>query len=188
MKFISARLGVMSALVLLAVMSRFLPHPPNFTALSAVALFSGASFDKKHFAFIIPFTAMLLSDVILEITTGWGFHANMFSVYASFGLIVLLSQKINRSHRVNTIAATVPAATAIFFIITNFSVWATGSFYPYTLEGLVACYVAAIPFALNQLVGDVFFTAALFGVWSLAKMASPALRPQILHSNETNLI
>ena len=188
MKFISARLGVMSALVLLAVMSRFLPHPPNFTALSAVALFSGACFDRKHLAFIVPFAAMFLSDAILEITTGWGFHSNMLAVYASFGLIVLLSQKINRSRRFNTIAASVPASTAIFFIITNFSVWATGAFYPHTAEGLVACYVAAIPFALNQLAGDAFFTGALFGVWSLAKMAYPVLRPQILHSNETNLI
>ena len=178
----------MSALVFLGIMSRFLPHPPNFTAIAAVGLFAGACFDRKHFAFIIPFAAMFLSDVILEVTTGWGFHSNMLSVYASFALIVFMSQKFNRDHKVSTIAATVPASTAIFFVLTNFSVWATGAFYPHTIEGLVACYVAAIPFALNQLAGDAFFATTLFSLWALAKMASPALRPRIAYSNETNLI
>ena len=178
MKVLSARFGVISALVVLAISTRFIPHPPNFTALTAVALFSGACFDRKYLAFVVPFAAMFLSDLFLELTTGWGFHANMFSVYLSFGLIALIGSKFNRSQKVGPLSISVLASAMIFFVLTNFSVWMTGSFYPHSLAGLMACYVAAIPFAINQIAGDVFFTSALFCSWWVAQISSPPLRAQ----------
>ena len=62
------------------------------------------------------------------------------------------------------------AASILFFVVTNFGVWALDSLYPRTLEGLVICYVAAIPFFANTLAGTLFYTAVLFGGFALADL------------------
>jgi hypothetical protein len=150
--------------------SRLVPHPPNFSPVTAMALFGGACFVKTRWAFIVPLTAMFLSDVVL------GFDRFTPVVYGSFALIVGLGILL-RSHRgaVPTAFAAV-TASLLFFLLTNFAVWAFGTLYPKTTEGLLACYVAAIPFFQNTLVGDLAYTAVLFGAFALAEKWLPALR------------
>jgi hypothetical protein len=70
------------------------------------------------------------------------------------------------------------AASVLFFVVTNFAVWAMGSMYPKSAGGLLACYVAAIPFFGNTLLGDAFFTAVLFGGLALAEWRIPAVRAE----------
>jgi hypothetical protein len=68
------------------------------------------------------------------------------------------------------------ASSVLFFVLTNFGVWAFDALYPKTLEGLMACYVAAIPFFRNTLLGDLSYTVVLFGGFALLERRIPVLR------------
>jgi hypothetical protein len=157
MDMLKPRLLVLIAMVLAAAASRLIPHPPNLASISAIALFGGAYFSDRRLAFLIPLTALLLSDLIL------GFYSHMEVVYLSFALIVCIGLWLQKKRSAFQIAGAALASSVLFFLLTNFGVWAFESLYPKTLEGLIACYVAAIPFFQNTLQGDLFFTAVLFG-------------------------
>ncbi|MBI4547881.1 MAG: hypothetical protein HY707_07875 [Ignavibacteriae bacterium] len=159
-------------LIALAVLSRLIPHPPNFAPITALALFSGVYLDKKY-TFIVPLVAMLISDYFL------GFYTGMAWVYASFIAIGFIGLWL-RNHRGigQTIGATL-VGSILFFVVTNFGVWVSSKVaYPHTVDGLIACYVAAIPFFRNTLLGDFFYVAALFGAYELGKRYIPALKIQ----------
>jgi hypothetical protein len=144
-----------SILVFLGALSRLIPHPPNFTAISAVAL-------------LVPLLAMLLSDAIMEgmyrmgIWAFPGFHSGMWYVYGAFAVVAMIGFWIRSQFSYGRLAIGTLCASVSFFMITNFGVWLSG-WYGYTVEGLVACYVAAIPFFRNQAIGDVLFVALFFG-------------------------
>lgn len=163
------RIAFVSGIVLFAVLTRFIPHPPNFTALAAVALFGGAYLSNRFLAFVVPFAALLLSDLFI------GFHDTMWAVYLSFGLTVLMGMGLGRKVTIlNTIGSSV-VSSILFFVITNFAVWLNGGFYPMNMVGLAECYAAAIPFFRYGLLGDLFFTSLLFGGFYLAGLKFPEL-------------
>ncbi len=155
-------------LVFIGTLSRLVPHPANFTAIAAVALYGAVKMKDKKQAILIPIAAMLLSDAIFEIlyrigaSPFPGFHSGMWYVYGAFILISLVGFWIRSSFSVQRLALGTLVASLVFFVVTNFGVWLSG-WYGYTVEGLSACYIAAIPFYRNQVLGDVFFTAVLFG-------------------------
>jgi hypothetical protein len=170
-----------AALVLMivaAAASRLVPHPPNVASITAVALFGGAYFRDKRLALMIPLAALLLSDSIL------GFYRHMEIVYGSFLLLVCLGFWLQRKRSVTRIAAATLASSVTFFIITNFGVWAFGSLYPKTAAGLATCYLAAIPFFQNTLVGDALYTLILFGGFAMAEKLIPALRERDLRHTQ----
>ncbi|MBW7887943.1 MAG: hypothetical protein H3C35_06235 [Bacteroidetes bacterium] len=149
-------------LILLAAFSRLLPHPLNFTPVMAIALFGGMYFDKR-FAVVIPFAALVLSDLFL------GFYGEIFWVYGSFIAVAAIGMWLKNHKSVSMIAGTTLAGSILFFAVTNFGVWLSGyQTYPKTLEGLLACYTAAIPFFRNSLAGDFFYVAVLFGIFELS--------------------
>jgi hypothetical protein len=79
------------------------------------------------------------------------------------------------------VGAAAAASSVLFFAITNFGMWLFSGFYPRNLAGLEACYVAAIPFFQNTVVGDLFYAALLFGGFKVAERLIPrvgARRPQ----------
>lgn len=158
-------------MVAAAALARLVPHAPNFTPIAALALFGGAKFDDKRLAFAVPFAAMLASDLVL------GLHASLPAVYLAFALIVCLGLALRGRERLLTIAAAVLTGSVAFFLITNFAVWAMGSMYPHTGAGLVACYVAALPFFRNELAGDAFYGLVLFGGFWLLERRFTILRP-----------
>jgi hypothetical protein len=170
-----ARILALLLAIFAAAAMRLLPHPPNFSPIAAMALFSGAYLPKRVLAFAAPFGALLLSDVLLG-----GFYPGMNFVYLSFGLTVLIGWAISRRKTVLTIGGAALASSILFFVLTNFGMWLFSGFYPLTWEGLVACYVAATPFFQNTLAGDLFFTALLFGGFALAERLVPALRQRQL--------
>lgn len=173
-----ARLWLITAMIFGAALMRLLPHPPNFTPLGAVALFAGARFGRKSLAFAIPLAAMLASDALLEITTGWGFHATLPFVYLALAIAVPVGFLIrSRGIGIGTVAGGSIVASTIFFIVTNFAVWASSGMYPLSLSGLVTCYVAAIPFFGNTIAGDLFFSGVLFGTFALAEKKLPMFAP-----------
>lgn len=169
-------LFVLSA-ILLAAMSRLLPHPPNFTPISAIALFGGACFSDKRFAFVIPMLAMFLSDCII------GFHNTIIYVYASFIAITFIGFYLrNHAKAANIILASF-ISSILFFIVTNAGVWAAGGF-QLGAGGLITTLLAGVPFYnneilgsffLNTIVGDLFYTGLLFGSFYLVKNKFPSL-------------
>lgn len=160
------------SLILLAALSRLLPHLPNFTPIAALALFGGVYLDKKH-TFIVPLAALLISDYLL------GFHNGMMWVYGSFAAIGLLGLWLRNHQGVTTTIGTTLLGSVLFFVVTNFGVWISShSTYPPTFSGLIECYVAAIPFFRNSLFGDFTYVTAMFGTYELTKKFVPSLSLQ----------
>jgi hypothetical protein len=162
-------------LAALAVAARLLPHPFNFTPLGAMALFGGACLADKRLALGVPLVALFLSDLCL------GFHAAMPFVYGSFLLIACLGFALRGRRTAVPLAAATLASSLLFFLVTNFGqwlvqIWQPEPMYPLTAAGLVECYVKAIPFFGNTLLGDAVFVTALFGGLALAEKGLPVVR------------
>lgn len=154
-----------AAITAAAALSRLVPHPPNFTVIGALALFGGACFEKPLAACLVPLAAMLLSDAVI------GFHGGMPVVYLCFLLTTLLGRRMQGRRTLAMVAKMSLLSSVMFFVITNFAVWAGGTMYPHTAEGLVLCYAAAIPFFGNTLAGTMIYSAALFAAADLADRA-----------------
>lgn len=165
------RFGLIAALVFGAAATRLFPHPPNFTAVGAIALFAGAHFSNTRWALVIPLAAMFASDAIL------GFTTSVPIVYATFALIVGIGTLLRgKRTRILPVAGAALAAATLFYLTTNFGVWAMGALYPRTPSGLIACYIAAIPFFGPTLAGDLVYTAILFGAFAWAERRYPVFR------------
>jgi len=181
------RFGILAGMILLAALSRLLPHPHNFTPVGGMALFGAAYFTRKYLAFLIPIAAMWLSDLVLnnlvyakmypEFYSGFTWMGNLW-VYASFILIALLGFGLLQKVKPLRLLGASLGASTLFFIVTNFGVWIGGLTYPKTWEGLVACYTAAIPFFWNTLAGDLFYVGVLFGAFAFLQNRYPALQTQ----------
>ena len=156
-------------LVLLGFFSRLLPHPPNFVALGALALYSGARLPRR-WAVLVPLLAMALSDLVLDFGTGRAaFSPGRLTSYAAFAAIVLLGRFARGSARPRLLLALSVSASSRYFLASNFAVWAFGHLYPKSSAGLAACFAAAVPFFWNTLAADLLGTAALFGLDALAR-------------------
>jgi hypothetical protein len=164
------RLAALLGAIAAAAALRLVPHPPNFSPIDAMALFSGAYLGRRVVALAAPLAALLLSDLVL------GFYSGMMFQYAAVVLIAVLGAiALPRVGSVKVIAATL-ASSALFFTVSNFGVWLVGGIYPQTLAGLGSCYVAAIPFFQNTIAGDLFYAALLFGGFAIAEHFVPRLR------------
>jgi hypothetical protein len=117
---------------------------------------------------------MFISDLFLELTTGWGFHNTMVYVYVGFILTTMIGFMVKRNVTITSVATGSIVSSVVFFIITNFGVWAASNFAG-GLAGLNTTYVMGIPFFAPTLVGDIFFNAILFGLFYLVQIKKPAL-------------
>jgi uncharacterized protein DUF6580 len=172
-RLLTPRFLTLLSMTLAAALSRLIPHPPNFAPIGALALFGGACFSSRRAAFAVPLAALFLSDLVL------GLHVLIPAVYGSFAMIVLLGFWLRRRRKVLPIACASLVASVLFFVVTNFAVWVVGSSYPKTWDGLVVCYLAAVPFFHNTLLGDATYVVALFGGLALAEHAFPKLRERV---------
>ena len=143
-------------LILLLVASRLTSHLWNMTAVGGIALFAGAYFSRRWLAFLVLLTGLLISDAVL------GFHNQMFSVYFSYAVIAVLGFSLTMHGPRIKPALMALTGGVLFFLITNFSVWLTGSMYPHTAGGLMDSYVMGLPFFRNQIIGDVTSAFILF--------------------------
>ena len=165
------RILALLAAILGAAALRLVPHPPNFSPIDAMALFSGAYLGRRGaIALAAPLGALLLSDLVL------GFYRGMPTVYFSVALIVLIGGLALKRVSPLRVGAAALASSILFFGLTNFSVWLGSHVYPQTLAGLTACYVAAIPFFQNTVAGDLFFSGLLFGGFALVERLVPGIR------------
>jgi hypothetical protein len=149
---------------------RLVPHWPNFTPIAAMALFGGAYIKKKHLAFLLPFAALLLSDLFL------GFHKWMIAVYASFALVVGIGMLLRKRVKFGSVLLASLSASLLFFVLTNFAVWLGSPFYPQNMAGLLESYTLAVPFLNNGILGDLFYSAIFFGGFYLVQQRYPALK------------
>jgi hypothetical protein len=179
---------VLVTMILAAAATRLIPPLAasyanlwNFTAIGAMCLFGGAYFRRKSVALLIPMAALFLSDVLLAATI-YGFRSLnvVWMSYLLFGLTTLLGMALRGRVTFLNVTAAAVLASAGFFLVSNFHVWFSSDFYPRTLAGLGACYLAAIPFAKNMLLGNLFYSAALFGGYELLSMRWPVLRQSVL--------
>lgn len=153
-----------TALVVLVALSRILPHPANFTPIGALGLFAGATLNRRG-VWAIPLVALLLSDMV----TGLYNPLLMAFVYGGFAVGGWLGRRFLREKRTpgRLLACSLTNATA-FFLLSNFGCWVVGM-YPHTFSGLTQCFVMALPFFRNTLLGDLFYTDALFGLYAVAQ-------------------
>lgn len=151
-------------IILIAAVSRFVPHVPNFAPITALAIFSAVYLPKKQ-AIVVPLAARLISDLFI------GFFAwpLMLAVYASHLLGVVFGFWIKKqsSHRWLKIVASSLGASLLFFAITNFAFLYAQ--YPHNWAGIMQAYAAGLPFLRGTLLGDMTYTVVLFGAYELAK-------------------
>jgi len=159
-------------LILFAAFSRLMPHPENFAPVAAAAIFAGLFMNKKY-AIIIPIAATVLSDIFI------GFYPYVIWVYGTYAVIavlgLLMQSRVQKSagiKKAGYIYGTTIIASIIFFLVTNFGVWASGLFYEMSLSGLMQSYIAAIPFFRTSLLADVVYITLMTGVYMLVTRMS----------------
>lgn len=135
-------------LIVIAVLMRLVPHPPNFAPITSIALFSGVHFANKRLALLVPLCAMFLSDLFL------GLHELIPVIYLSFLLISIMSFYFK-----SLSISTVLLGSTLFFVISNLGVWYF--YYPHSWAGLMSCFVLALPFFVSAMAGDLFYSSVL---------------------------
>ena len=139
---------IIIGLIVLAILTRLIPHPPNFAPITGIALFSAINFNNRFFKFFVPLISLVIFDLII------GFSLINIFVYLSFIVIVLVGNHFKKIKLKSVLISSI-----VFFIISNFGVWLIG--YPKTVSGIVMCYTAAIPFFINTILGDLFYSLLL---------------------------
>lgn len=151
------------ALVFLGVALRLVPHLANFAPIGALALFGGVYLNKRY-ALFLPIAALIVSDAII----GFDSLESRLTVYGSFLLIGIIGLYVRRKKNVATIAAGTIAGSVIFYLITNFAYFYPPDMYAHNLSGIASSYYYALPFFRNTLLGDLFYTGLLFGMYETA--------------------
>ena len=147
-----------------AVHLRFVALPFSFTPVVAALLFFGARMPRRQWW--IPLAMLMASDLYLtRVTYGYVFTADQIVTWAMWVAILLLGASLIKGYSALRIGGTTLLSSVLFFLGSNFAVWAVWrDMYPKTFDGLMACYVAGLPFFRNALISDMFFSAAFFGI------------------------
>ncbi len=204
------RVWLLVLMILVPVGLRLVEHPWNVAPIGALALFAGAHFRGKSWAFLVPICAMFLGDIALGIQKGdmalYTFYPLAPVTYGCYALYVCLGWGVRRSWNWLAVRETVAgrshgysgaaagilpvagatfAGAVLFYLITNFGVWAAYDTYPKTAGGLIQCYVSAIEFFRRTLAGDAFYATLLFGGYALLKHRLPVTEQTGLHAERT---
>ena len=175
MKKLNLQTGIISIIILLAAFTRIMPHPPNFSPMAAIGLFGAAHFAKKWQAFFIPLIGIWTSDLVINNIVYsshssnfvW-FYGGFYWQYISYVFIIFAGLFIfNKGISVTNTLGGMVSSSGIFFLFSNFGVWAGGAMYTKNISGLITCYAAGIPFIHNTIISDALFTTVLFGTYYL---------------------
>ena len=168
-------------LTALSALGRLLPHVPNVTPLGGSCLFAGSRISG-FWAYLLPLVVMLATDPFVG-----GFTAATPVIYACFLINVWIGRRMLRSVTPIRVGGAAFLCSLQFFLLTNFALWAGAvarhsPFYAPGLSGLLSCYTLALPFWGRTLAGDLFFSAAIFGLYELlsrrvALVKQPAKQP-----------
>ncbi len=164
-------LVILAVLVALGVAGRLLPHPPNFTPMAAIALFAGFIFVKRYMSVIAVVSVMLLTDYFAFgfLSPDWFASKSMWVVYLALLFPIVFRSFLQKKLGVLRIAGAALASSTVFFLATNFAVWAFSPMYDLagekTWSGLMLCYTMAIPFFQNTIAGDLMWSGVIFGAY-----------------------
>lgn len=166
---------VFTLLVAIGVAGRWGQPEWDFTPTAAASIFAGLFFSRVAIAVLVPITILAISDLILP---AYDSIPVMFATYAVMTVPVWFG-RLQRGEQRNWLTisrwglfALLPAT--LFYVVTNFAVWAFQSNYEKTLAGLGECYLAAVPFFRWMVAGDVFYLGVLLGCLALAGMPGAA--------------
>jgi hypothetical protein len=149
-------------LVVFAVLLRLVPHVPDVTPLTGLALFGGVYLQRKQ-AIWLPLVALFVSDLFLPSEP----IITRLSVYGSFCLIGLIGLVLrSRKNFRNVIIASLFSST-LFYVITNFAFLYPTAMYGHNWSGIMQSYTNALPFFRNAIIGDISYTSLLFGAYEL---------------------
>ena len=171
---LKTRVITITAIIFALALFRLLPHLPNVSPVAAMALFGGAYFADKRMAFIVPFLALFVSDLVL------GLHNSMIFVYAGFALTVVIGFQLQKRVTLTNTAFAVVVSSVLFFLLTNFGAWMTSGLYAKSAAGLMQAYAAGIPFFQNSLLGNAVYAAVIFGGYHLLQKNITALKEPAL--------
>lgn len=164
-------------LLLLAVVSRVVPHPAwfSFTAVGGSLLYFGAR--RSWWQGIFPLAALAATDYYLTVYAyNYPFHLQDYLVtWAWYGVAMVIGGAVLRQKATagRVIGASIGSSTS-FFLISNFTVWLGSAMYPQTAGGLGTCYLAGLPFYRNDLMATALVTGLAFGVPALIRRSSEA--------------
>ena len=159
-------------LIILLALSRLIPHPPNFTPILGMAVFSGAIINKKIVAYLVPLAAMLLSDLYL------GFHTGMPIIYFTLAICVLIGTFIESRVTILNSIFGITAGVLVFYLITNFTVWYGSGMYENSFSGLITCYVMGLPFLQNTFISSLIYGMGAFLIYE-------AINKRLILANNT---
>ncbi len=179
------KIGFIGLLILAVVVIRvFLAGDGNsfssYTPVGAICLFSGAYFNRKWWAFVLPLAMLFVSDLVINgviydgkyglIYGGWYF------TYAVMAAIIVIGSLMTRQVNIKNILGASVGATLLFWLVLDFTVWAGGGINVVTgmplsrdFAGLIQCYAQGLPFAKNFFLGTVVYGTFLFGVYEASK-------------------
>ncbi len=173
-----SKLVIASLIIAAGAILRFLPHPHNMTPIASMALLGGAYIGRKYLAFLVPLICLFVSDIVLNNTVNRVFFDNaegfilfrdyMLVTYLAFALTVVLGSVIKNLKGFKMIIGGAILSSLLFFIVTNFGSWMTGHMYPKTIGGLFSCYVAAIPFFWNTIIGNLVYLSLFVTAYEFA--------------------
>ncbi len=171
MKTFSPRFYSITALIFAGALTRLLPHPANFAAVAGIALFAGAQFTDKRWAFVIPIAALLFSNLFLP---GGGLQET--PVFVCMLVATAIGILVGKNITVLNVVGGSLASSLIFYLITNLPFWYGNlGLYSNDMNGLLQSYTAALPFFRNSLIGDLFYSGACFGVFYALEKRFPVL-------------
>jgi len=161
-------------LLSLGILSRFIPHAPNFTPVIAIALFGGV-FLRRSQAVILPMALMVATDMLL------GLHEMVIFTWGSVLVISYIGLWARKSPTFGKVLLASVGSAVLFFAVTNFGAWL--AYYPQTWEGFVTCYTLAIPFFRGTLASTLLYSALMFGGYEFlaARIKASRLAPVLLN-------
>lgn len=158
------KLLILLAVIVLGLLARFIPHPSNFAPIGAIALIAGRELNNRFWSMGLAICMMVVSDLFL------GFASSTPFVYLGFLLVSVFSMRLFQGPASPAKYALAPLGSSlIFFIISNFGVWAFDGLYPHSFSGILECYSMALPFFHWSLLGDAFFWVMLTSLVALGE-------------------
>tara|TARA_Y100000992_G_scaffold222745_1_gene154805 strand:- start:623 stop:1141 length:519 start_codon:yes stop_codon:yes gene_type:complete len=161
MKLSKSNYYAIVGIIMLLTIARLLPHPPNFTPILGMAVFSGAIISRRLIAYLIPLAAMFLSDLYL------GLHASIPIIYFSLALCVLVGTFIESRVSIVNSLLSICLGVLVFYLITNFAVWYGSGMYESSISGLITCYFMGLPFVQNTFISSLLYGMGAFLIYDI---------------------
>lgn len=153
----------------------------NFSPIAATALFAGALFGRKSYAFILPLIVQFVSDMLVNVLVYkmadpfmYFFRWEALSVYPMYIFITLIGSWVGLNGKFLRVPVGAVASSVLFFVVTNTAAWVSDTQYTKDMAGLALSFDKALPFAQGTFVGDMVFSIFFFGSYYLAQSLSTA--------------